>query len=50
MATPVFQKLRIRENDTLLTLNAPADFKQSLNGLPPGIAIVTSAKEYNQVH
>jgi hypothetical protein len=50
MATPLFQKLRIRENDTLLTLNAPPDFKKTLNELPPGVKISTAGKEVDQIH
>ncbi|MET0392520.1 MAG: hypothetical protein ABW019_05240, partial [Chitinophagaceae bacterium] len=50
MATAVFQKLRIRENDILLTLHAPAGFRQSLGGLPPGVTITGSGKKYTQAH
>ncbi|MET0461974.1 MAG: YdeI/OmpD-associated family protein [Chitinophagaceae bacterium] len=50
MATPLFKKLRIRENDSLLTINAPADFKRTLTELPEGTAISTTAKNYDQVH
>lgn len=50
MATPVYQKLRIKVNDTLLTLNAPADFKKNLGSLPSGVRITDAAKTYNQVH
>ena len=34
----------------LLTLNAPADFKKELKGLPAGVRIADSGKEYDQVH
>src|SRR5690349_9043733 len=44
------QKLKIKEGYTLLTINAPDDFQQTLAPLPPGVKISTSAKEYNQVH
>jgi Bacteriocin-protection, YdeI or OmpD-Associated len=50
MATNTAQKLKIKENSTLLTLNAPADFKRNLVGLPQGVKIVTGGKDYNQVH
>lgn len=35
---------------TLLTLNAPATFKKGLTGLPAGVKITDSGKEYDQVH
>lgn len=50
MATSVADKLKIKGNYSLLTLNAPSDFKKGLQGLPPGVKVTESAKEYNQVH
>src|SRR5688572_31474194 len=50
MANTISQKLRIREKSTLLPLNAPADFKKDLRGLPAGVKIADSAKDYDQVH
>jgi hypothetical protein len=50
MSTTTAQKLKIKENSTLLTINAPADFKKNLAGLPKGVKIVTSGDEYSQVH
>lgn len=50
MANTISQKLRIKENFTLLTQNAPADFKKGLTGLPAGVKIITSGKIYDQVH
>lgn len=50
MATPLFQKLRIRENDVLLTLHAPAGFHALLGELPPGVTLTESGKNYTQVH
>ena len=49
-ATSTAQKLRIKENYTLFTINAPADFKKNLGLLPDGVKISGSAKNYNQVH
>lgn len=49
-ATSTAQKLRIKENYTLLTINAPADFKKNLGLLPDGVKISASAKNFNQVH
>lgn len=54
MANSISDKLRIKENSTLLTINAPADFKKGLQSLPTGVKIATSGKGpiagYNQVH
>jgi hypothetical protein len=50
MAISVSGKLKIREKNKLLTLNAPADFKKKLEGLPAGVTISSTGKEYDQVH
>jgi len=50
MANSISDKLRIKAKDVLLTLNAPADFKKGLPGLPAGVKITDSAKDYAQVH
>jgi hypothetical protein len=50
MATSIADKLRIKENYSLLTLHAPVDFKKGLQDLPAGVKITDSGKEYNQVH
>jgi hypothetical protein len=50
MANSIAQKLRIKNRDILLTLNAPTDFKKGLHGLPAGVKITNTGKEYNQVH
>jgi hypothetical protein len=50
MATSISQKLRIKEKATLLTLNAPVDFKRDLKDLPAGVKITESGKDYDQVH
>ena len=50
MATPLSKKLRIAANTTLLTINAPADFRKTLNDLPDGVTISSTAKKYDQVH
>ena len=44
------QKLRIKENFDLLTINAPADFKKNIGELPRGVRISNDSKIYNQVH
>ncbi|MBL7743695.1 MAG: YdeI/OmpD-associated family protein [Chitinophagaceae bacterium] len=50
MITSIADKLKIKAKHTLLTLHAPADFKKGLQGLPPGVRITDSGKEYDQVH
>ena len=44
------QKLKIKENFTLLTINAPADFKKNIGELPKGVKISADSKNCNQVH
>ena len=50
MANSISDKLKIKAGSTLLTLNAPADFKKGLQILPAAVKITDSGKEYNQVH
>src|SRR4026208_1625765 len=50
MPNSISDKLRIKPKSTLLTLNAPADFKKGLQGLPAGVKITDNGKEYDQVH
>ena len=50
MPNTISQKLRIQKEFTLLTINAPADFKKGLQGLPPGVKISEKTNDYNQVH
>ena len=50
MATSLAQKLRLKENDTLLTIHAPKEFKTLLGELPAGITISANAGSCNQVH
>jgi hypothetical protein len=49
MATSIAQKLRIKEGFTLLTINAPSDFRKKIDA-PEGVKIASSTKNYNQVH
>lgn len=50
MPASIAQKLRIKENFVLLVLNAPVSFKKNIELLPVGAKVVTSAKNYDQVH
>ena len=50
MATSTAQKLKIKENFSLFTINAPADFKKNIGELPKGVKISNDSKNFNQVH
>jgi hypothetical protein len=50
MANSIAVKLRIKKGDQLLTIHAPENFKRGLEGLPAGVKISDSAKNYQQVH
>jgi len=50
MPNSTAEKLRIKEGFTLLTINAPGDFKKNIGSLPRGVKVLTAAKNYNQVH
>jgi len=50
MATSTAQKLKIKEGFTLLTINAPPDFKKKIGDLPSGVKISNDTKNYDQVH
>ena len=50
MAKSISDKLKIKAKATLLTINAPADFKKGLQGLPASVKINEAGKDYNQVH
>ena len=50
MATSISDKLKIKPYFTLLTSNAPPDFKKGLQGLPAGVKISDTGKDYDQVH
>jgi Bacteriocin-protection, YdeI or OmpD-Associated len=50
MPNTISDKLKIKAGYSLLTLNAPANFKKGLSGLPAGVKITDSGKTYDQVH
>jgi hypothetical protein len=50
MANSLAQKLKIKENYTLLTIHAPADFTKTLEPAPKGLQVSGKAKEYQQLH
>lgn len=50
MATSIAQKFKIKPGFVLRTINAPADFKKHLGPLPNDASIVTSGKNFQQLH
>jgi hypothetical protein len=50
MPSTIAQKLRVKESDTILTLNAPVDFKKDLGPVPKGVTIADKAANFQQVH
>jgi hypothetical protein len=50
MANSTAQKLRIKESFSLLTINAPNEFKKEIGDLPAGVKISDDIKNYDQVH
>ena len=50
MANSIADKLRIKPHSTLLTLNAPVNFKKGLLSLPGGVKITDAGKVYDQLH
>jgi hypothetical protein len=50
MSNAVAKKFRIGANMTLLTIDAPPDFKKSIDPLPAGVKISQLAKSFDQVH
>ena len=50
MAFSTANKLKIREGNRLLVINAPADFKKSMGPLPPGVKVKASGAHFDQVH
>jgi hypothetical protein len=44
------RKLKIKENDTLLTINAPSDFEKTLGKLPEGVSVLEKSEDPQQVH
>ena len=50
MAHTIAQKLKIVEGASVLTINAPVNFKRRIEPLPAGAKISTSSKTFDQVH
>lgn len=50
MAGKLVDKLRIKEGMTLLTVNSPTDFKETLGTLPENVKISSGTKQPNQIH
>jgi hypothetical protein len=50
MALTIAQKLKIVDGASVLTINAPDNFKRRLEPLPAGVKISNSATTFDQVH
>ena len=50
MPLTIAQKLKIVEGASILTINAPANFKRRLEPLPAGAKISNSATTFDQIH
>jgi hypothetical protein len=50
MASGLSRKLKIRENNVLLLVGAPPDFKPTLDPLPNGVKISSKVKNFDQLH
>ena len=50
MPTATVQKLRIKEGNTILTVNAPANYEKSLGETPKDVSIIESGKNFDQLH
>jgi len=50
MPSTIADKLKIKTGDVLLTLHAPPAFKAHLGNLPASVKIITTGKNYQQVH
>jgi len=50
MAVSLVQKLKIKEEINICTINAPVDFKQKIDPLPAGVSISNDSKSCGQIH
>ena len=50
MATSLAQKLKIKQGASICTINAPSDFKEKLQPLPPRFSISTNTNGCDQIH
>lgn len=50
MASTTAQKLRVKDGNVILAINAPSGYQKSLGPLPPGTKIIESGKSFSQVH
>ncbi len=46
----VAEKLKIKEGQTLMTINAPENFAAQLDHLPGEVKIMKNAKTFHQIH
>ena len=50
MANSIAQKLKITGDSSLLAINGPQNFAKGLGDLPKGAKIISSGKDFSQVH
>jgi hypothetical protein len=50
MPATIAGKLKIKEGFTLLTVNAPAGFKEHLSPLPAGVTLTANGQDFQQIH
>lgn len=50
MTSTTAQKLKIKEGNIILTINAPSEYKKSLGPLPTGSKVTDTGKTFTQVH
>jgi hypothetical protein len=50
MPTNTAQKLKIKEGNTILTINAPTNYKKSLDPTPKEVTIIESGKSFDHLH
>src|SRR5829696_2283740 len=50
MPSTIAQKLKVKEGFTLLTIHAPAEFKNDLSNVSNSITISDKTKTYDQIH
>ena len=50
MPTTTAQKLKIKEGNTILTVDAPTNYKKSLGPTPKEVTMIESGKAFDQLH
>jgi len=50
MSNSISKKLKVKESDVLLTVDAPSNFKAAIGALPAGVKILSKGEKYSQLH